>query len=225
MPRLALLICAIYALPLFADEALDRVLARMDKGASSFKAMSAKIRKVSHTAVVNENTVDTGTMKLKRAKPRDMRMLVDLTEPDQKAMAFQGQKLEMYFPKMRTVQEYDVGKNRELLEQFLLLGFGTSGKELAENYTLKVGGTETVGEQKTTRLELVPKSKEVLQHLKKAELWVSDETGYPAQQKFYLTGGDYALVTYTELKVNPQLSDSALKLNLPKGVKREFPQK
>ena len=56
-------------------------------------------------------------------------------------------------------------------------------------------------------------------------LWISDATGYPVQQKFFQSGGDYHFVTYSDLKINPDLPDSALKLKLPKGVKREFPQK
>ena len=55
-------------------------------------------------------------------------------------------------------------------------------------------------------------------------MWVA-ENGYPIQQKFYLPGGDYELATYSDMKINPDLPDSALKLHLPKNVKREYPQK
>jgi outer membrane lipoprotein-sorting protein len=197
----------------------------MDRSSASFRSLTAKIRRLSHTAVINENNIDSGTMYLKRSRPRDLRMLVNLTDPDPKSVAFEGHKLEVYYPKIKTVQEFDVGKNRSLLEQFLLLGFGSSGKELAANYTLRVLGAETVSGEKTTRLELTPKSAAVLAHLKKVELWISDTGGYPAQQKFYMPGSDYMLVTYSEMKLNPDLPDSALKLKLPRGVKREFPQK
>lgn len=210
---------------MLAADTLDATLAGMDKAAAAFKGMSANVRRLSHTAVINEDNVDTGSMLVKRAGSKGMKMLIQLTEPDPKTVAVDGRKVEIYYPKMQTVQEYDAGKNRSLLDQFFLIGFGTSSKEMAGAYTIKLVGQETVAGQKTTRLELIPKSKEVLQHLKKVEIWVSDATGYPAQQKFYLPAGDYSLVTYTNLNPNPNLSDSALKLKLPKGVKREFPQK
>lgn len=208
---------------------LDGVLSRIDRAASGFKSMTASIRRVSHTAVINEDNVNIGTMTLKKSKARDMRMLVELTAPDEKAVAVQGRKLELYFPKIQTVQEYDLGKNRELLDQFFLLGFSTSSEELKAAYTLRLldegkPGEEKVAGEKTAHLELIPKSKEVLQHLKKFELWVGDN-GYPAQQKFFLPAGDYMLVTYTNMKVNHDVPDSALNLKLPKRVKREFPQK
>jgi outer membrane lipoprotein-sorting protein len=210
--------------PLYpAGDNLHPTLSKMDQAAANFKSMSAKVRRQAHTAVINEDNVDTGMTYMKRSK-RDVRMLVELTEPDQKSVALQGRKLEIYYPKIQTVEEYDVGKNRSLLDQFLLLGFGSSGKELSDSYSIKALGTETIAGHKTTRLELTPKSKDVLQHLKKVELWINDE-GYPLQQKFYLSGGDYNLVTYTDLQINPDLPDATLKLKLPKGVKRQYPGK
>jgi outer membrane lipoprotein-sorting protein len=204
----------------------DAVMERVDRAGAAFRGMSAKVRRLSHTAVINEDTIDSGMIVLKRARPRDVRMLIQLTDPDPRTVAFQGHKLEIYYPKAATVQEIDMGtgKDRELLEQFLLLGFGTSRADLQASYNVRLVGPDTVGGQKTQLLELIPKSKEVLQHLLKFEMWVA-ENGYPIQQKFYVPGGDYLVATYSDMKVNPDLPDSSLKLNLPKNVKREYPQK
>ena len=61
-------------------------------------------------------------------------------------------------------------------------------------------------------------------HLKKADLWIGDD-GLPVQQRFVTSAsGDFMLVTYSNLIKNPSVPDSALKLNLPKGVKTEHPQ-
>src|SRR5436190_3422007 len=124
-------------------ESLENVLARMDRAAASFKDLSADVRWVQHTAAINLDAVDTGTILLKRSK-HDIRMRVEFTAPDRKSLALQGHKLEIYYPNTNTVEEYDTGKYREMLEQFLLIGFGTSGKELASAYTMKVLGSETV---------------------------------------------------------------------------------
>lgn len=207
-----------------ATDSLENVLERMDRAASSFKALSADVKSVQHTAVINEDNTDTGRMLLKRSK-RDMHMLVELIQPDSKSIAIQGQKVEIYYPKRNAVEEYDIGQRRELLQQFLLIGFGTSGKELSAAYNINVLGGDTVAGQVTTHLELVPKSPEVLKNLKKLELWIPESEGYPIQQKFYLAGGDYKLVTYTNVKVNPPLTDGDLKLKAPKNVKRVSPQK
>jgi len=220
-PWLALVLAAA---PAVAAESLENLLARMDQAAASFRSMTADVRRVEHTAVINDDTVDTGNMWLKRAK-HDIRMRVEFLQPDRKSVAMHESKVEIYYPKQHTVDEYDIGNHRELLDVFLLVGFGTSGKDLDAAYSMRVAGDEETAGQKTTRLELVPKSAEVLHNLKKLELWISATDTYPVQQKFYLSAGDYQLVTYTNVKMNPPLSDSDLKLKLPRDVKRVFPQK
>lgn len=203
---------------------LDTVLDRIDRAGAAFRTMSANVRRVSHTAAVNDDTVDSGMILLKRVRAKDLRMVINFTEPDTKAFAFSGHEVDIYYPKMQTVDIFDVGKSKALLEQFLLLGFGTSRRDLQASYNLRLAGEDTIAGQKTAVVELVPKSKEVLRHLHKLEMWVADN-GYPLQQKFYLQGGDYELATYTNMKINPDLPDSALKLRLPNHVKKEYPQK
>ena len=207
-----------------AAETLEAVLARMDQAAPSFKGLTAQLRKVSHTAVINEDTIDTGTILLKRAR-NDIRMLVEFTEPDPKSVAIHGDRIEIYYPKMQTVEEYDVGKNRALVNEFLLVGFGTSGKELAAAYEIKLLGEENIGGVNTVHLELVPKSKEVLKQIKKLELWIHETGGYPVQQKITQRSGDYHLFTYSGVKLNTPNSDADLKLKAPKNAKHVTPQK
>ena len=203
---------------------LEGVLARMDQNAATFKAMKAKLRWVKHTAVINEDDVSSGTVAMKRSK-REAQVLVEFILPDPKSVALSGTKAELYYPKMQTVEQYDLGKNKDMVEKFFALGFGAAGKDLKADYSLRDLGLETVNGEKATRLELIPKSKPVLQRFPKFELWMSEATGYPAQQKLHEPGGDYAMLVYSDVNINPPLPDSAYKLNLPKGVKRVFPAK
>ncbi len=210
-----LLACSLHA------ATMDEVLDRMDHASAQFRGVKGNIRQLSHTDIVNEDDVETGTILLKRPKPHDIRMLIDLTKPDAKTVALQDKSLSIYLPKIATVQNYDLGKNKGLLEQFLLLGFGASRAELAASYDLQWLGEDTLNGEKTGHLQLTPKSKEVAQRVRKIELWLKEDTGYPAQHKLYLPGNDYWLVTFSNLTINPDLPDAALKLKLPKGVKTE----
>jgi len=204
---------------------LETTLASMDQSAAKFTGLSADLRRAHHTAVINEDTLDIGTILIKRPKAHDTRMLIDVKQPDPKQAAIDSRKLQIYEPKSQIVTEYDLGKYRAMVDEYLLLGFGNSSKELQNSYSIALGGPETLGGEKTTRLELIPKTQEALAHLKRVDLWISDTTGLPVQQKFYLPGGDYDLATFGNMKLNPNLPDSAVKLDLPRGVKREYPQK
>jgi len=197
----------------------------MDEAAASFKGMSAGIQRVTHTAVLNDNSQETGTITMLRVGNRDVRMLIQFTAPDPKAIAFQDRKAQIYYPKLQQVEIYDLGRYSKLIDQFLLLGFGTSGRELVKSYDVKVVGEETAAGEKTVKLELVPKSSEARQQLNKVELWLHQDGAYPVQQKFYQPGGDYIFITYTDVKLNPPLSPAAVTLQLPKNVKKVTPQK
>src|SRR5438093_898121 len=100
----ALLICALTAASILAQPAppLETVLARIDRASAGFKSVTADIRRLTHTDVINDDTIDNGSMKLKRSKARDMRMLIDLSQPDPKAVSVQGKKAEIYYPRMQT---------------------------------------------------------------------------------------------------------------------------
>lgn len=224
--RLQILTFAIASLCLPAGaQTLEATLARMDKASIGFRGITAKITQVAHTAILNDTTTESGTITLYRPKPRDLRMLVEFTKPDERAVAYANRKIQIFYPKINTVQEYDLGKQASLIDQFLLLGFGAPGSELAKSYTTKYGAPETLNGVKTDRIELVPKSPEALKHVRMIEIWVAQDSGQPVQQKIHQPSRNYQLITYTELKVNPPQNDDSVKLKLPKGVKKETPQK
>ncbi len=204
-----------------ADNPLQAVFARMDQEAAQFKGMTADMRRVSHEGVINEDEPpDIGTIAVKLSKPRDVQMLVEVKEPDPKAVEVSGTKVYMYFPKAAEVQEMNLGKaNRARMEQFLKLGFGSTSRDLQEAYTVKYGGREQIDGQDTTRLELTPKSPDLAAQFPKFELWISDKLGIAIQQKMYQPGGTYNVMTFTHVQLNPNLPESKVKLNLPKGVK------
>ena len=201
----------------------DDVLAKLDAAAPKFAGMTADITRVTYTKVLDEKAAESGQIALKK-QGREMQVLINLTKPDEKLVGFRGRKAEIYYPKLKTVQEWDLGKHGDLIDQFLLVGFG-SGKDLKAAYTVKYAGEEAVAGQKTHKLELTPSAPEIKEKLRRVELWMSEGGNYPVQQRFVEPSGNYYMATYSNVKLNPTLTDDALKLKLPKGVKREHPQK
>lgn len=213
------------AVSLSAAETLDQVRARMDAAANAFQTLTANVRKVTYTAVIRDTQTEEGTFTLKKMKPGDLRVRMEIVKPNVKSIALTRNKYEMYLPNIQTVQEFDLGKYRSLVDQFLLLGFGTPTRELLKSYDMKVLGADTLDGKATTKVELVPKAASVREHLRRVEMWIPANDGNPIQQKFYQPSGDFFLSAYTNVKVNPPVKDAELGLNLPKGTKREFPQK
>lgn len=211
------IVCLLAALPVFA-QSLPETFAKMDRSSKIFSGMTADIRQTTHTAIVNDDSTQTGTIRLKRVKPTETNFLVDFTQPDPKTVAIAGGEVSIYIPKTKQVNVYDLRAKRAALEQGMLLGFGASSTDIKTSYEVSFVGQETITGQSAGHIKLVPKSAEVLQSLKSAELWIS-EAGLPVQQKFMTSGtGDYTLIQYSNIRVNPSISDKDLKLTLPKGV-------
>jgi outer membrane lipoprotein-sorting protein len=198
---------------------LPQVLALLDQTGPAFRDMTATLVRTDYTPVLKETEVQRGVVRLKRTGPREIRMLVEFKEPDPQVIAFERNEAQKYYPKLQLVEIYDLGKYRSLKDQFLLLGFGVTGKELQKNYEVRVAGAEQVAGQQTTRLELIPRSKDAQEVLKKAELWITS-AGYPAQQRIYTTSVEYTF-TYSDVRLNTGLTDADLKIRLPGNVKRQ----
>jgi outer membrane lipoprotein-sorting protein len=206
---------------------LPDLLARIEQAANKFRSLSANVQWITHTAVIDDDSEEHGWMRLKKIQPDEVMALVNFVGADARTVAFEHPQVKIYTPKLRTVTVYDLGKYGSQVDQFLLVGFGTSGTELARQYDMRTLGVEEVRGVKATRLELIPKANDVRDVMAKLELWIPEAPAdaYPIQQKFYGKSGDYRIATYSDLKLNLPLSSDDLKLKLPPGVKVEHPQK
>lgn len=204
---------------------LPEVLAKLDQNAATFRAMSAKLERIDYTAVLKDSARETGTILLLKKKPGSVAMRIDFQEPDPKQISYADKKVQSYLPKINTVQIVDVGKIDNLISQGILIGFGTTAKELQKSYKVKLLGEEVIGGKPTTKIELTPHGDSALMKIRKIEVWLSHADGYPLRQKLYQGAGDYNQASYTDLKINPPLREQDLKLDLPKDVKKEYPAK
>jgi outer membrane lipoprotein-sorting protein len=200
---------------------VDAVLKQLDRGAMMFESLTADVERTKVTVVVDDRSTESGQMQVRH----DDKMRIELTSPDPRTILRDGDHLFIYTPKTRQVEEYDLGKRRDLVDQFLLLGFGTSADSLKKGYLITVQGEENMGAQKVVRLELTPKSGDVRKQISKIELWLDEATWLPAQQKFYETGTeDYFIIRYTNVARNVSLPDSRFRPQWPSGVTRVKPQ-
>jgi outer membrane lipoprotein-sorting protein len=202
-------------------ESVDAILARMDAAAPNFHAMAADLEMVTYTAVISDKTTEKGTLRMQRLKGNEVRAIIDFSaETDARVIAFLGKIVRIYYPKLNTYQDYAVGKNAQVLNQYLLLGFGSSGKDLARSYEITAEGSEAVGGRSATKLLLLPKDPKVKERLTKIEVWIPNDASYPVQQQFYETTGNDRRVTYTKIQLNPPMTGT-LELKLPSRVTKQ----
>lgn len=224
---LALLIPAA-AVALVASSAQNRtglttegVLSMMDNAAKDFHSLTADIEHIKYTAVVKDSSTETGQIFVRH----DGKMRIEFQKPDPKTILRNGDSLYIFTPKINRVEEYNIGKHRDMADQYLALGFGTKGEALKKNYLVTVMGEEEFDSHKTVVLELTPKSEQARSQISRIQMWVDEASWIPVQQKFFETGsGDYFLSHYVHVMKNLKIPDAKFKPDWPKGVKVERPR-
>lgn len=221
MKKLLPALCLSIFVGVSSAQSVDAVLGRMDQAAPRFRGMSADVQMTTFTAIIGDKTVENGTLKMQRLKSAEVRAILDFSaQTDAREIAFLGKIIRIYYPNLKTYQDYDVGKNTDVLNQFLLLGFGSSGKDLSHSYTITADGSEKIAGQDTTKLLLVPNDPKVKERLSKIEMWIPENAAYPVQQQFFEPSGNYRIVAYTNVKINPPMKGT-LELKLPSGAKKQ----
>lgn len=206
----------------------QELLARMDKAAPGFKAMTAQVTQVTHTDVLNEDSTETGTVIMQKLPSGEVGARVNFVSPDPYNLILERKQVQRYFPKIKTLEIFDLGDKGELLDKFMMIGFGTSGAELAKDFDVTVLGLDSLKDQagKFVHARLFPKSADIRQYVKTTELWIPETNDpYPVREKILQPSGDYLVVNYSDLKINPPLKPDALQLKFPSGVKTVHPGK
>ncbi len=219
-----LVFCTLACTPELFGESVASILARMDQAAPSFKNVTANLVLINYTAILSDTTTERGTLQMQRLRPDETRAIIDFRALPENArvVSFQGKSLKIYYPNTREVQEYAIGKNADVLNQFLLLGFGSSGKDLQASYVITEDGSEKIAGRETTKLKLIPKDPELKSKLSEVELWIPTDATYPLQQKFSESkaSGNYRQVTYSDVQINVPMK-TPLQFDIPKNTAKK----
>ncbi len=213
------ILCLMWAIPLASAQGtytLDQVLAKMNEGGKSFQSMQAAIERTKVTVLVNDKALDSGTVYFTR-RGTEPRIMVQITKPEQQRMLIDMGKARLYFPKLKQVQEFVLGKNQDKAE-FLFIGFGQSNQDIKRVYNAALVGEETIDGQKTSILELKPKDPKASAMFTGIRLWIDQQRWIPIQTRMTEASGDYMIIKFTNIKMNAKIPDSMFDLKMPKDV-------
>ncbi|HUO61689.1 MAG TPA: hypothetical protein VMU24_13545, partial [Candidatus Acidoferrales bacterium] len=198
---------------------LQDVLALMDQASRDIKTVQTDFVTDQYQRVVDEHNKQSGVMYFKRTG-KGMEMYANFTNPEQQVLFANGN-VQLYLPKGNQIQKYNAGKNRDVFETFLVLGFGGSGEDLLKSFEVKFRGMEKVNGINTYRLDLTPKSQRARNMFETIMLWIDASPrenlhstgGVSVQQKFIEPQShDYRVATYSNIKINVSLGDNVFAL-------------
>jgi outer membrane lipoprotein-sorting protein len=204
---------ALFLLPALTAQAADekeRVLRQLDVAAANFHSTAADFEFDSvETDPVPDKVVQKGVVYYER-KGKAFQMGVHIREvngkPVSKIYTVSGGVFRLYEP---LTDQITTSTKASKYEGYLQMGFGASGKDLAEKWDIKYLGPETVDGVKTEKLELVAKDPEVRKNLSKVTIWVDPERGVSLKQVLNFGATEYKVCVYFNIKVNQPLPADA----------------
>jgi outer membrane lipoprotein-sorting protein len=195
------------------SEEKERVLHRLDEAAKNFRSTSADFEFDSvETDPIYDKDVQKGTVYYER-KGASFQMAAHIAEhngkPSPKVYTYTGGVFRLFESGVDQVTTYAKASK---FESYLMLGFGASGKDLAEKWEIKYVGSEILDGVKTEKLELVAKDPEVRKNIPKVTIWVDTERGISLKQVFDEGPGQYRVSVYFNIQVNQPLPADAFTL-------------
>ncbi len=197
---------------------LTQILDQMKEASKNLKTVSAILEYTKFTMLVNDKSTESGLFYFRKGKTPEI--CLDIQKPDTKILLLKKNKGEYYLPKIKQIQEYDLNQRSDVVQQILLLGFGTDPSDLKKAYDVKYLREEDLEGDTNVLLELVPRKGSVSSQFIKIQMWISEESWLPTQEKFFQPGGDYLVVRYSSVKKNRVLANSIFELNAPSDAKR-----
>jgi len=196
--------------PARAADDLDKVLRKLDAAAARFHSTAADFQFDSvETDPIPETDVQKGTVYYERT-PAGFKMGVHIREenskPVPKVMVISGGVFKLY---EQLLDQVTTSSKVSKYESYLVLGFGASGKDLEQKWTIKYLGPETLDGVATAKLELVAKDPDVLKLFPKVTIWVDAEKGVSLKQVFEEGSGQYRVSVYFNIQVNQPLPADA----------------
>lgn len=198
---------------LSAADDLQAVLHQLDVAAANFHSASADFE---WDSVVTEPIPDTDVQKgvaYFEHQGKSVKMAAHIDElndrPVPKVLLYSNGELELFEPMINQVTRF---KKASQFEGYAMLGFGASGKELADKWNIQFDGQETMDGIKTDKLELVAKDPAVRKTISKVTLWVDPQRDISVKQIFDEGEGQSRVCHYTNVKVNQSLPGDAFKL-------------
>lgn len=211
------LFCASMLLPMQSVRAddLSKVLQTLDAAAQNFHTTTANVEfDTIQTEPIPDKDVMTGMAYYER-NGNHFQMAAHLTQHNGRPTA------KTYILSGGTLRISDTGKTSDATahpeagkyESYLMLGFGASGTQLSEKWTVTYLGTETIDGVKTDKLDLVAKDPAVRKNIPKVTIWLDTSRAVSLKQVFDEGEGQSRTCHYTNIKVNQSLPGNAFTFN------------
>lgn len=203
---------------------LNEILEDVDRRGAAVTSLRANFRQEKRTAMLNKPLVSSGKLAIKGDHTR-----WDTLEPHRSTMTIDPQSLRIHYPEQSVVEIYDLGDD---YRQFsgspiprldkLRQAFEIAHLPVALNSPPANGG-KTEPDYTYIRLGLTPKTDQLKQHLTRLSVVIDTRLPCAVQMTVEDIDGDITDIKFSEIKINAEVADKDVALNVPSGTREVRP--
>ena len=194
------------------DPQLTALLQKFDQVQGGIHGLSAELTRTTASPLLKEPKVAKGRLYL--SKPSSVLWEFDSPEPMRFLIA--GDSYTGYYPDRKRAERKKIQRYSEQIFRFL--GVGQTSAELRKTYDVSLGQATPQDPKGTSILVLEPRRRRVRKHVEDVRLAIDPATYLPVQIAYRTASGGSEQVSFRNVRVNPDLSASLFRLDLPPDV-------
>jgi outer membrane lipoprotein-sorting protein len=190
---------------------LRTLLDRFNETQVATRSLTASFSERKNLSLLAKPVVSTGTFLY--SKPT--RIKWEYTDPEPRIFLITEDHFLAYYPAQKKAEEVPLGKlaGRRV---FRVFGIGQTAEDLEKFFDISLGDP---GQEKGTFLMvLTPKRRRIKDRLQVVRFWVDEKTYLPRQLEYLEADGDSTILTFSNIRVNPEITEARFNVEIPKDV-------
>jgi outer membrane lipoprotein-sorting protein len=190
----------------------------MEQGNAKYPSLQADIqRKAVNPIFHDDGDPSFGKIWILSTANSARRIKVDFDKPKKETILIQKNSFLHYYPVAKQGETKSLTNEGQAEGECVFLGLCQSTAVILQHYDPKVLGEETIGNLKTTVLELKSKDIKRSRGISAIRLWLDPSKWIPVQTRIIQENGNYIEAKYSNFST-AKFSDSVFEIKLPKDA-------
>ena len=194
-----------------SNPSLTELLKHFNESQETVKSLTASFRERKNLSLLAKPIVSNGTFLY--SKPG--RIKWEYTDPEPRVFLITEEHFVAYYPSQKRAEEVPLGKltGRRV---FRVFGIGQSAEDLGKFFDISLASENSI--EGTFLLVLTPKRQRVRDRLQQVRFWIEEKTYLPRQLEYLESDGDSTVLSFTNIRVNPEIAEARFNIPIPKDV-------
>jgi outer membrane lipoprotein-sorting protein len=177
-------------------DSFDELYLRGQRANAAIKTLTANFTESSTSSLLTRPIVSHGHLAIERPS----RVVLRYTEPEQRVIVIDGNKMTMSWPSHNVRQVTDVGTAQGRVQKYFVNG---TASDLRAQFEIETHATSD--RPGTDHLTMIPKRKQIRETLARLDLWVTRSTLLLDAMRMTFANGDTKMMTFDEVVPNAAL--------------------